>query len=115
MQPTMRPERGYRLLTETPLLTSDFSQQVFDEVWRSWPRSLRSEAEKASPEERRRMAFERYGLTHARPMIDIGKPLQYVVDDDRQLDDELFCLSRRQRVRRADARSSQQSVCACKR
>ncbi len=82
-------ERGYRLLTETPLLTSDFSQQVFDEVWRSWPESLRREAEKATPEERRRMAFERYGLT-TRPQLtsqpipsqpDIpGKPLQYVVD-----------------------------------
>lgn len=72
-------ERGYLLLTETPLLTSDFSQEVFDEVWRSWPRSVRSRAEGASVEERRRMAFERYGLTERTGAP--GKPLQYVVDD----------------------------------
>jgi mono/diheme cytochrome c family protein len=72
-------ERGYRLLTETPLLTSDFSQEVFDEVWKSWPRTLRSVAEKSSADERRRMAFERYGLTER--LDDSGRPLQYVVDD----------------------------------
>ena len=73
-------ERGYRLLIETALLTSDFSQQVFDEVWESWPEPLRRDAEKASPTLRRHMAFERYGLS----MRDdgSGKPLQYVVDAD---------------------------------
>ncbi len=40
---------------------------------------LRSVAEKSTLDERRRMAFERYGLT-TRP-DDSGKPLQYVVDD----------------------------------
>ena len=48
---------------------------------RSWPEPLRSEAEKSSLEERRTMAFERYGLT-TRPGDDSGKPLQYVVDED---------------------------------
>ncbi len=87
-------ERGYRLLTETPLLPPDFSEEVFQEVWRSWPESLREEAERATPERRREMAFERYGLTR-RPGEATGgpgedgvdpdagpvKPLQYVVDD----------------------------------
>ncbi|MEM1070433.1 MAG: hypothetical protein AAGI63_16145 [Planctomycetota bacterium] len=72
-------QRGYQLLTEVPLLTSDFSQAIFDEVWRSWPEPLRSKAEKATLQERREMAFERYGLT-TRPNDDSGKPLQYVVD-----------------------------------
>lgn len=73
--------RGYRLLTETAMLPSDFSQAVFDQVWTSWPEPLRSEAEKATPQQRRAMAFERYGLT-TRPGDTSGKPLQYVVDED---------------------------------
>ncbi len=74
-------QRGYRILTETALLPSDFSQQAFDDAWRSWPEPLRSEAEKASPQERRRMTLDRYGLS-TRPGDDSGKPLQYVVSDD---------------------------------
>lgn len=71
-------QRGYRLLTESPLLTSDFSSEVFDEVWKSWPEPIRSVAEKATPTERRKLAFERYGLT---PRDDDPEtPLQYVVD-----------------------------------
>ncbi len=73
-------ERGYRVLTEKSLLPSDFSQAAFDEAWRSWPEPLRSQAEKASLDQRRQMAFERYGLT-TRPGDDSGKPLQYVVDE----------------------------------
>ncbi len=73
--------RGYELLTQRPLLTSDFNQSVFDEVWKSWPEPLRSEAENATLDERRNMAFARYGLT-PRPGDDSGKPLQYVVSDN---------------------------------
>lgn len=72
-------QRGYKVLTELPLLTSDFDQEVFDNIWRTWPKPLRDKAEAATPQERRRMAFERYGLT-PRPNDDSGKPLQYVVD-----------------------------------
>jgi mono/diheme cytochrome c family protein len=70
---------GYELLVNAPLLSSDFSQQAFDNVWQSWPEPLRSEAAKVAPAERRRMAFDRYGLT-TRPGDDSGAPLQYVVD-----------------------------------
>lgn len=73
--------RGYRLLTEVPYLPADFSQRVFDEVWQSWPKPLRAEAESATPQQRRQMAFERYGLT-TRPGDDSGNPLQYVIGDD---------------------------------
>jgi mono/diheme cytochrome c family protein len=71
-------ERGYRFLVDKAYLPPDFDQQTFDDVWQKWPEPLRSEAEKASADERRRMAFERYGLT-PRP-DDPTKPLQYVVD-----------------------------------
>ncbi|MCG8653728.1 MAG: hypothetical protein MI861_28075, partial [Pirellulales bacterium] len=72
-------ERGYRVLTEKALLPADFSQQVFDDVWRGWPEPLRREAEQASAQRRREMAFQRYGLT-VRPGDSSFKPLQYVVD-----------------------------------
>ena len=78
--------RGYRYLIETPLLTADLDDSTFNEVWQVWPEPLRSRAEAATPAERRRMAFERYGLT--RPPEDLGepftessRPLQYVVGE----------------------------------
>ena len=56
-------ERGYFFLTQKAYLPPDFSQEVFDSVWKKWPEPLRSEAEKASPEKRRELSFSRYGLT----------------------------------------------------
>jgi hypothetical protein len=70
-------ERGYKFLTQKIYLPPDFTQEVFDEAWKQWPEPLRSQAEKATPEERRKLAFSRYGLT-PRP-DDPTKPLQYVV------------------------------------
>ena len=72
-------ERGYELLTTKAYLPPDFDQQIFDELWRSWEEPLRSQAERASLEERRRMAFSRYGLTQLRDAA-AGRPIQYVVD-----------------------------------
>lgn len=71
--------RGYRNLVDKAYLPPDFDQATFDVAWKHWPEPLRSEAEQATPEARRQMAFERYGLT-PRP-DDPTKPLQYVVDD----------------------------------
>lgn len=73
------PARGYRLLLEKAYLPPDFTTEVLEQVWRQWPEPLRSRAEAADPETRRRMTFERYGLT-PRPGTP-GKPLQYVVDE----------------------------------
>ena len=78
---TPSPERGYRLLLEKAYLPDAFDQETFEAVWRVWPEPLRSEAEAASPVERRRMAYARYGLDE-RPGDPEGRPLQYVVDDD---------------------------------
>ncbi len=73
------PERGYELLLHKAYLPPDFDQETFDQVWNSWPEPLRSEAEKATADERRAMAYRRYGLI-ARPGDPQGRPLQYVVD-----------------------------------
>lgn len=70
--------RGYRFLTEKPYLSPDFDWETFDAAWKHWPEPLRSQAESMTPTERRKIAFERYGLT-PRPN-DPTKPLQYVVD-----------------------------------
>ena len=75
--------RGYKFLTEKPYLQPDFDESVFDQAWTTWPQPLRSQAEKATPAERRQMAFVRYGLT-PRPGDASGKPLQYVVGADGQ-------------------------------
>lgn len=75
--------RGYRFLTDVPVLTNDFDQRTVDALWTVWPKELREQVEKASSDERRRMTFDRYGLT-LRPDDDSGKPLQYVVDDSGQ-------------------------------
>ncbi|WP_437187779.1 cytochrome c [Planctomicrobium sp. SH668] len=82
------PENGLRLLLEKPFLPADFSEEDFSGVWQVWPEPLRSEAEQATPLERRKMTFARYGLT-ARPEVDLEttedahfKPLQYVVGGD---------------------------------
>jgi len=78
-EPKTAAERGYQFLTQKVYLPPDFTQEVFDEAWTQWPEPLRSQAEKATPEERRLMAFSRYGLT-PRP-DDPTKPLQYVVEN----------------------------------
>jgi|GEM_PF-1878118 len=75
-------ERGYRFLTDTPLIPADFHESTFDEVWTAWSQPLKSKAAIVSPAERRCMAFDRYGLT-TRPGDDFGKSLQYVVTADR--------------------------------
>jgi mono/diheme cytochrome c family protein len=70
--------RGREHLLHRAYLPADFDQQVFDELWTTWPEPLRSRAEAAGVEERRRMAMERYGLTPHPD--DPSRSLQYVVD-----------------------------------
>ncbi|MFI4875394.1 MAG: cytochrome c, partial [Blastopirellula sp. JB062] len=74
------PVQGYRILVDKPLLSPYWDQETFDNTWRAWPQPLKRQAENATPEERRKMAYRRYGLT-PRP-DDPEKPLQYVVSDD---------------------------------
>ncbi|MCC9604902.1 cytochrome c [Blastopirellula sp. JC732] len=74
------PEKGYHVIVDKPLISPYWDQETFDNTWRVWPKDLKELAEKASPEERKRMAYDRYGLT-PRP-DNPNKPLQYVVGDD---------------------------------
>src|ERR1700682_2594833 len=55
-------QRGYRFLLEKPYLSPDFDQQVFDELWKTWEAPLKAKAEQSTPDERRKMAYSRYGL-----------------------------------------------------
>ena len=74
-------DRGYRHLTEVPLIPPDFYQDTFEDVWREWPVALKERAAVASSSERRQMAFDRYGLT-SRPNDNSGRPLQYTMGPD---------------------------------
>ncbi len=71
---------GFQVLREQPFLPPDFDQQVFDNLWQVWPEPLKRRAEKASPSERRRMAFARYGLMEADDSQKKGPALGYVDD-----------------------------------
>jgi len=71
---------GYRLLRTNAYLPADFDDEVFDALWKTWPQSLRYSAEKATPQERRAMAFSRYGLMPANDGLGNGQAVGYVDD-----------------------------------
>ena len=71
---------GWNLLLARDYLPPDFDQEVFDDLWTTWPEPLRVRAERATPAERRLMAMERYGLTPHPD--DPSRSLQYVVGSD---------------------------------
>jgi mono/diheme cytochrome c family protein len=75
------PQLGYRWLTERAYLPADFHQETFEQIWKVWPAELRERARAATPEQRREMAYARYGLT-PRPGDPQQRPLQYVVGED---------------------------------
>jgi mono/diheme cytochrome c family protein len=54
-------------------------QEVFDNLWKVWEEPLRSEAEAAKSDRRRKMTLRRYGLLEA-PGREGGVPLQYTDD-----------------------------------
>ena len=74
--------RGYRTLRTKAFLPADFDQAVFDNLWKRWPKPLREKAAKATPQERRRMTFERYGLIESPDTPGKGPAIGYV--DDRK-------------------------------
>jgi mono/diheme cytochrome c family protein len=75
-------DRGFWFLTHKPYLPPDFDQVTFDNLWRMWPQPLRSEAEKATPAERRKMAFTRYGLVENPASPGEGPALGYISTPD---------------------------------
>ncbi len=72
-------KRGFELLRTKPYAPADFTEEAFDKLWEVWPEELKQQAAEASPAERRKMAFSRYGLV-ADPENPDGPPLG-VVDD----------------------------------
>ncbi len=73
-------DRGYLTLTTKPFLPADFDQEIFDNLWKTWPAELRARAETATPAERRRMAFSRYGLMERPGSDGTGTALGYLPD-----------------------------------
>lgn len=71
---------GYRILLDKTYVPADLDQAIWDEIWKVWEEPARGQAEKATPEQRRKMAFERYGFTE-RPGEDSPLPLQYTPND----------------------------------
>ncbi len=76
---THAARRGLDFLLNKPYLPPDFDQETFDELWQTWDEPLRSQAKSADANERRELAYSRYGLIE-RPADPQHRPLQYVVD-----------------------------------
>lgn len=70
---------GYRYLIEKAYVPASLDQEVFDNLWRSWEEPLKTEAEKATAEQRRDMTLSRYGLTDAPGRVG-GVPMQFALD-----------------------------------
>ncbi len=70
--------QGRTHLLARSYLPADFDQEIFDTLWTTWEEPLRSRAERADVDTRRRMAMDRYGLIPHPD--DPSRSLQYVVD-----------------------------------
>ncbi len=69
-------KEGYWVIVNFPLVRPSFNTELFNDLWEVWEEPLHSQAAKATPKQRRTMAFRRYGLTN-RPGKTDGMPLQY--------------------------------------
>ena len=78
--PAADAARGREHLLTRAYLPPDLDQEVFDALWTTWEEPLKTQAERASMAERRRMAMDRYGLTPHPD--DPSRSLQYVVAAD---------------------------------
>ena len=71
-------ERGWKWLTTKPYLPPDFTAEQFAALYTVWPEPLRQRAEQATAAERRKLAFDRYGLIERPESEGVGPPLGYV-------------------------------------
>src|SRR6188768_3953286 len=76
--PPSPADRGYSFLVDKPYLPPDFDQETFEAAAKHWPEVIRAQAAGVTLEQRRKIAWERYGLTPR--SNESAKPLQYVVD-----------------------------------
>lgn len=75
--------RGLDLLLNKAYLPPAFDQETFDQTWKVWEEPIRTEAANSTPEQRREMAYQLYGLIE-RSNDPQHRPLQYVVDETGQ-------------------------------
>ena len=71
-------KKGFELILGKRFLPPDFDRETFEQLWKVWPNDLREQAAKSDTKTRRRMIFERYGLS-PRPS-EPEKPLQFSID-----------------------------------
>lgn len=82
--------RGYRLLRTKPYLSGELKKEYFERIWEVWPAELAEKAAKATPQERRRLVFDRYGIHEAPDSLNDGG-LGYLINEDGHL--VMNCLS----------------------
>ncbi len=73
-------QRGFHWLTTKAYLPPDFDDEVFDSLWKVWPAELQKQAQAATPAERRKLAFSRYGLIERPGSKGTGPALGYLSD-----------------------------------
>lgn len=76
---TPDPKLGYELLLSKPMAGKIMKTADLDRLWQIWEPEEKAKAEVATPEERRKMAFARYGWAE-RPNDKSGLPLDYTED-----------------------------------
>lgn len=72
-------KKGYELLLNAPMASPVLKEADIDRLWLTWEPELKAIAEKASPAERHRMTFDRYGWDE-RTDDNTGLPLGYTRD-----------------------------------
>lgn len=80
---TPDPAKGLDLILNTPMAATVLKEADIERLWTVWEPERRAEAEAATPEERRRMTFERYGWAERDiegVKDDTGLPLGYTPD-----------------------------------
>jgi len=77
-------ERGYKALLTIPIGAAYLSEDEYFDLWKYWPEPLRTQAEQATEEERRKMALSRFGFQES-PDRPGPIPQQFTIDAHRNL------------------------------
>jgi len=72
-------KKGFEILINNPMADPVVKIKDLDRLWMVWDGDAKTKAEKATPEERRKMTFSRYGLLE-RDFDKTGLPLGYTDD-----------------------------------
>lgn len=82
--------KGYELIRNKPMGRKVMSVADVDRLWTVWEDEEKAQAESASPDERRKMTFERYGWAKRPEDEKLGLPLGYTEDSDGMLANNCF-------------------------